>query len=144
MLQLYDNIKDLSAWNGDNFAKTLTCMIAEQLNEYINKTEIPILSEFCSEYGYFEDLITSAAASDDAIKIMLKLFEAKKRGKLERMIYTGELNATIGAHLMKSWKEFELPKEEEPEMPESWILTLTPEEAQQYVELEHKIHGLSK
>ena len=142
MLQLCDNIKDLSA-DGDSFAKALTCMIAKQLNEYIAETEIPILSEFCSKYGYFEDLIT-AAASDDTIKIMLKLLEAKKRGRLERMIYTGELNATIGAHLIKSWKEFEPPKEEEPEMPELWILTLTPEEAQQYVELEHKIHGLSR
>jgi len=114
--------------------------IIASLREYIINTDLPILREFCAENNYPEENIISLAAENRLIGIFLNLMETKKRAKLERMIYNGELNATIGLHLLKSWGEVKLPDKLPPE---PWITKLSAKEAKQYHTLTHKIHGLS-
>jgi hypothetical protein len=56
-------------------------------------------------FDIFMDL--SLKPGNDHLRELLKLLETKKRGALERMIYGAELNATIGANLLKTWREQE-------------------------------------
>jgi len=77
----------------------------DSLLGYIDKTDLPILEEFCVQQKIsLEEFLESA---NDKIRELLKLLETKKRATLERMIYSGQLNATIGAHLIKYWRECE-------------------------------------
>jgi hypothetical protein len=53
----------------------------------------------------FTDL--SRKPGNERLQELLELLETKKRGALERMIYAAQLNATIGANLLKTWREQE-------------------------------------
>jgi hypothetical protein len=86
-------------------------MLVIAMVSYIEKTEIPIIAEFCAELYIFEEFLLTEAAKSQTLQRTIKLLENKKRAALERKIYTSELNATIGANLLKTWRE------EKPEIP---------------------------
>jgi hypothetical protein len=76
------------------------------------------------------------------MKMLLQLLETKKRGRLERMIYAGELNATIGVHLMKGWREAVIPqlvKYRSTTLSELDELELTDEQIKTYADIERKL-----
>jgi hypothetical protein len=77
---------------------------------YISKTEIPILAEYAADVGVPEYYLRSLAAVEVEFEYALKILETKKRAALERKIYSGELNATIGTHVLKMWREEPPPK----------------------------------
>jgi len=77
----------------------------KNLLEYTENTEIPIMTEFYAKNNIFRENLTMGIA-----KMLIKLCEQKKRAALERKIYSGELNATIGVQLLKQWREDENPK----------------------------------
>jgi hypothetical protein len=83
------------------------------LIEYIEETEIPILSEYCAYIGVYEDIFKKHC-DDEKTQFLLKILENKKRAALERKIYSGELNATIGGQLLKRWNEEMRPEEKKP------------------------------
>jgi len=91
----------------DMIAKGVSALIISELTPYIDETEIPILGEFCAAKKYVEDLVIVLGAKDRHLGLILRILESKKRSSLERRIYEGELNATIGAHLLKTWREEE-------------------------------------
>lgn len=121
-------------------AARMSGIVGGELSEYLAKTEIPILQEFCSQYGYTEEKINEKR-SEPIIKELLERLETKKRGALERMIYSGELNATIGAHLLKAWRELPPPPKTYPGSID-WN-KLTDDEAKEYIRITHKAHGLT-
>jgi hypothetical protein len=79
-------------------------ILLNKLSKYIDETETPILCEFCAENKILEDYFYLHEDEAEAKRI-LKLLEQKKRASLERKIYEGKLNATVGTHLIKSWHE---------------------------------------
>jgi hypothetical protein len=79
--------------------------VAINLLSYIQDTEVPILSEYCASISIYEEVLQLLANNSEPLKTVLKILENKKRAALERKIYTAELNATIGAHLLKIWHE---------------------------------------
>jgi hypothetical protein len=109
----------------------------KDIQTYLNETKVPILGEFCIKYDYSEEEFDN----DETLAIIKKMFERRKRVALERMIYSGELNATIGALLLKKWQETEVPKQM-PAHDIPWAINLTPEESKQYHKLTHKAMGL--
>ena len=84
--------------------------IAVDLLEYVKKTEIPILSEYCAENDLYEEYLLQYSSDSPALQTIIRILENKKRAALERKIYSAELNATIGAHLMKTWHEIVIPE----------------------------------
>jgi len=81
-----------------------------KLREYVFVTEVPILAEFCAESNMYEEFILKLAQDDMMLLLIIKILENKKRAALERKIYAQELNATIGAHLLKTWREAVQPE----------------------------------
>jgi hypothetical protein len=79
-----------------------TTILAELIG-YTKKTEIPIFEEFCAELGVIPEFIINI--DNDSIRTAIKILENKKKATLERKIYDAQLNATIGANLLKSWRE---------------------------------------
>jgi len=100
---------DLENIKPEEFTKTLNMLLLA----YINETEVPILSEFCALLNLWEEYIFDLADKSNIINATIKVLENKKRSALERKIYTGELNATIGGNLLKSWREAEKIQEDE-------------------------------
>ena len=107
----YDTIEAEIKGNGDlqNLLKTVVVEsmkpVIEKLDAYISATDIPILGEFCYKIGLDEALLTKI--KDTELKNLLTRLENKKKAALERRIYDAELNATIGSHLLKTWREDE-------------------------------------
>ena len=121
--------------------------IAVTLTEYISKTELPILSEFCVEYDLYEELIIAMCPESKEIYHAIKILENKKRAALERKIYTSELNATIGAHLMKNWAEIVVPEKQKYRVAlliELDELELTSEEIKIYSDINRRLDFLNK
>jgi hypothetical protein len=85
----------------------LPLILTNLLTDYIKKTDIPILSEFCAELDIYEEALLMFCSDSKELRMMIKILENKKRAALERKIYTQELNATIGANLLKTWRENE-------------------------------------
>jgi len=104
-------------------SEELPSAIAAGLMAYTNQTETPILSEYCAEVLLYEEFILSMAANSGEIELAVKILENKKRASLERKIYTQELNATIGANLLKSWRE-EITPEQAPKLRSATVLEL--------------------
>ena len=84
--------------------------VASVLLDYVKKTEIPILSEFCVQNDLYEEFLLQYSNDSSYLRTAILFLENKKRASLERKIYSGELNATIGAHLMKTWREIVVPE----------------------------------
>jgi hypothetical protein len=85
----------------------VACTISSEMGKYVSETQTPLLSEFCANYGYLDEIVKGLSRQDERLRLTLMALEGKKRSSLERRIYEGELNATIGAHLLKSWREEE-------------------------------------
>jgi len=81
--------------------------IPEKIIAYTSETDIPIFGEFCYKNGYYEHILQMLRSKVAALDAAIKDLEIKKKCTLERMIYAGELNATIGVHLFKAWREEE-------------------------------------
>jgi hypothetical protein len=79
--------------------------VGKKLDEYIKATEIPILGEFSVSIGFSEWRIKAEAEESKYLQYLVSYLESKKKAALERKIYNGELNATIGANLLKTWRE---------------------------------------
>lgn len=122
----------------DGIAASVEIIVS--LRDYLTNTDLPILAEYCANHNYPVKNVLAAAAENKIIDMFITLIETKKRAALERMIYTGQLNATIGLHLLKTWQDYKIPPQE---LPPTWIEMLTPEEAKKYHELTHKANGLS-
>jgi len=79
--------------------------LAAALMKYIQETEVPILSEFCVQCSIYESAVKGLCSESELLRFAVNSLENKKRAALERKIYSQELNATIGAHLLKRWHE---------------------------------------
>jgi hypothetical protein len=117
--------------------------LAVDLMSYINKTDVPILAEYCAENKVYEDFILKHAKESLELQTAVAILETKKRGTLERMIYTSEINATIGGQLIKSWRETVLteppPKYRSATVEELDALELTDEEIQLYSRIQRNL-----
>jgi hypothetical protein len=89
----------------DKFIKTIIQKISGQLELYFTETEVPIFEEFCTLFGYPTNFVLNISEENVRLKVLLDMMKTKKRASLERKIYNSEINATIGAQLMKSWRE---------------------------------------
>ena len=84
--------------------------LAKSMVEYTKETEIPILSEFAALEGLCEEIIIYNCSHSKEINEAVKTLETKKRGTLERKIYAGTINATIGVNLLKIFHEERLER----------------------------------
>jgi hypothetical protein len=118
-------------------------LVAIHLLAYTRSTEIPILSEYCADNDLYEEYLLNLATDSLTLMGAVKLLETKKRAALERKIYNAELNATIGAHLLKLWRETTIP-EPPPKLrsvtfDELWELELSDEEIDIFSRIERQL-----
>ena len=78
-----------------------TELIAIDILSYVKNTEIPLLAEYAAQNDLHELYFQQLAAADELLDAALRILETKKRAALERSLYSGELNATVGVHLIK-------------------------------------------
>jgi len=116
--------------------------IAIDLMEYTKQTDVPILAEYCAKNELYEDFLLNLASKSKKLSISVKILQNKKRAALERKIYTAELNATIGVHLLKQWSEPvipELPRLRVATMDELFELKLSSEEIKIYSDVSREL-----
>jgi hypothetical protein len=74
---------------------------------YITETDLPIAEEYFVRYGINAQMADYMTSENKLFAMCVELLETKRRAALERMIFSGELNATIGSQMLKSWREEE-------------------------------------
>lgn len=80
-------------------------VVAAELLAYAAGEDVPIIAEFCARLVISEKILLALATQSATLATALDVVDTKKRASLERRIYSTELNATIGANLLKSWRE---------------------------------------
>jgi len=78
-----------------------------KIQEYISKTKIPILVEFCYQYPISKSYLYALADEDEELKDSIKLLITKKEASLERETLDGNVDKTMAIFSLKQlgWKD---------------------------------------
>ena len=79
------------------YTAELQAELAASLNDYVERTEIPILKEWCVINGNLSKYIYELPGLSDAIKRCIE----KKESQLERKALSGEINVTMAIFSLK-------------------------------------------
>lgn len=81
--------------------------VAERLDEYVETTDIPILSEFAYKNNLTREYLYTLSKTDEALFNAIKKCTQKKEAVLEKGALKGKLNSTMAIFSLKQlgWKD---------------------------------------